>query len=304
VLLAAELEGRFDLKIREALRSGTSKAIAALSEILGKVKALEVSAFLIELLKLRVEFEEESLKGKVSEESLRKLVDSTLSFPSKSNSKFVIIFDEFQETATYKIGKPFHAVFRRITQYQKNVVYVYTGSSIGMMNDIFGNKKNPLAGNADIMSVVPFSEETSKKFLEAGFRSYGKKVNEESLQLFWEGTNGFPAYLNWAGIRCLDFPEKQIRRDRVSYVMGEMVSPISPVYQMVEKQLSKLGRISKLVLKAISQGYTTSSEIADNSPARNIYVYTNRLRKYGLITKSEQGYKIIDPVIMKIVLGY
>ncbi|NYZ74081.1 ATP-binding protein [Candidatus Micrarchaeota archaeon] len=302
-LLSAELEDRPDMKIREALRGGTVAAIAALSEILGRVSALELSAAFADFLKLRIELERERMTGKTPQ-SLRELLEATLSLPAKSSSKYVVVFDEFQETATYGLEKQFHAVFRRATQFQKNVVYVYAGSSVGMMEDVFGNKRNPLAGNADILGVVPFSEETSKRFLKAGFGSYGKSADKEALQVLWEGTNGFPAYLNWAGLRCVDFPGKNVSKDEAVRVIEEMASPLSPVYQSVEKQLGRLGRFSRLILRSMAQGNKTATTIATNVPKTNIYVYLERLRKYGLITKNEAGYKIIDPVIRRMVLNY
>jgi len=302
-LMAAELEGRADLKIKEALRSSAGNAIAVLSEILGRIKALELSPAMGEFLKLRIEFEKGAFAGKGQKETLRELLESTLAFPSKSDSKYLIMFDEFPETAGYRM-ESFHALFRRNVQYQKNAVYVYAGSSIGMMEDIFGNRKNPLAGNADIMDVKPFTEQISKDFLTQGFRSYGKKINEDALQVFWERTNGFPAYLNWVGLRSLDVTGKTIKKEDAEHVTEEMVSPLSPVYQLVEKQLSKLGRTSRLVLKSIAQGDDTPRKISEKASARNVYVYLERLRKYGLIVKTEDGYRIIDPVISGSVLKY
>lgn len=302
-LMAAELEGRTDLKVMEALRGSAGGAIAALSEILGGIKALELSPALGEFLKLRIEFEKGLFAGRGQKETVQELLESTLAFPSKSDSRYVIIFDEFPETARYRL-ESFHALFRRIVQYQKNAVYVYAGSSIGMMEEIFGNRRNPLAGNADIMDVKPFSERISKAFLTDGLKSYGKRINEDALQVFWERTNGFPAYLNWAGLRSLDLAGKTIRKEDAEKVAQEMASPMSPVYQLVEKQLSKLGRTSRMVLKSIAEGNDTPRRIGETAPARNVYVYLERLRKYGLIAKVDDGYQIIDPVIRGSVLKY
>jgi len=303
-LMFAELEGRLDLKLREALGGAASSAIAALSEIAGRVNALEISPVFSEFIKLRIEFERERQIGKPKAESLRELLGSVLSLPSQSESKYVIAFDEFHETAGYKVENSFHAAFRRITQFQKNVVYVYAGSSIGMMEDVFGNKRNPLAGNADILNVAPFSEEISKNFLTSGFNSYGKTIDTDALQVFYKGTNGFPAYLNWAGLRCLDLPGKNIRKDTAIHVMDEMASPISPVYQSVEKQLGKLGRLSRMMLRGIAQGNKTPQSIATSVSVKNVYVYLDRLRKYGLIAKTDDEYRIIDPLIKSMVVKY
>ena len=303
-VMAAELEARLDLKIREALSGGASMAITALSEILGSIKALELSPVFGDFLKLRLEFEKAAFSNKAHKASVRQLLEATLSLPSKTSSKYVVIFDEFQETAGYSLDQPFHSVYRRVTQFQKNVVYVYSGSSVGMMEDIFGNKKNPLAANADILNVVPFNEQTAKKFLGEGFSSYSRKIDEDALRILWEKTNGFPAYLNWAGLRSLDISGKTIVKADAERIAEEMVSPISPIYQLVEKQLSKLGRISRLVLRSMANGNASPSAIKATTPVKNIYVYLNRLRKYGLVSKTSGEFHIIDPVIKSIIGRY
>ncbi|MBN2122100.1 ATP-binding protein [Candidatus Micrarchaeota archaeon] len=300
-IMKAELEGRVDKEVLSRIRGGAGGAIAALSELLGRVRAMELSPVLGEFLKLRIEFENarDSFGGK--KESARKLLESSLALTSASKHMYVVIFDEFQETSSYGPGNAFHAIFRRATQYQKNTVYVYTGSSIGMMEGIFGNNSNPLAANADIMEVAPFSEETSKTFMQEGLEGYGKKITEDALDTVWESTGGFPAYLNWAGLRFLDYREGKIGKAEAEKMAEEMGSPVSPAYQLVGKQLSRIGGFSMKVLRSIAEGGKVPAEIGRRSGASNVYVYLERLRKYGMISKKGGEYSISDPLIRRVV---
>jgi len=35
-------------------------------------------------------------------------------------------------------------------------MYIYTGSAMGLVKEIFGNLKNPLAGNTNFLFIKPF----------------------------------------------------------------------------------------------------------------------------------------------------
>jgi len=298
-VLSPIINKKIKIKLREMLKEGARNFVAVFSEVFGRVKGIELSSpKLLEVLKLRIEFEKEASGKKKEFESLA-LLKSTLSL-AEDTGNFVIFFDEFQDTIKYKINDTeFLAVLRRLIQYQKKCVFVYTGSSIGMMKDIFSNTDSPFAGNADILYVLPFSKETSTKFLKQGFKNYGTNVEPKVLEILVKASGGYPAYLNWMGLRCIDISKKKITIQIAKKIKDEMFSPMSPLKQMIEKQLSKLGTKTRLALKAIAVGYNTPSEISDFAQLSNVYVYLNRLQKYGIIEKKNNKYYILDPLMFK-----
>jgi len=296
-------EKTFGVALKERLHKGFTEAITALSEALGRVTGIEAS-FSRDFLKLRIEVEKAGAVGKLSDEELNELFEKTLELPERLSKevkkKFVIIFDEFQETKKFVLPKKdFYASYRRVTQKHKNVVYVYTGSAIGMIEDVFGNPENPLAGNADMVYIQPFSKEVTKRFLEKRFQKSGKKISLDSINFLYEATGGFPAYLNWVGLRINDlFPKKgEIPTSIVKQAFEDMLSPSSPVNQMVGKQLAKLGAKTKRVMSVMALGFRKPGEIALESGTKNVYVYLDRLRKYGLVQKTGEDFTLVDPVI-------
>jgi len=300
-VIAAEVE-KHNLvqKFRESLKQGVSTSIAILSEALGRIKSIEITSPLAEFLVFRIEMEKTS-ESELRGEKLMDFLQQTLELPEKLGSKFTVIFDEFQETSKYNVLQKgdFHALFRRSTQHQKNVCYVYTGSSIGMMEKIFGDQNNPLAGNADILPVEPFSEENSKAFLTLGLKQAGIKLEEKALNFIVDKTGGFPAYLNWIGLRLIDKGEKNISEAQAKETFDQMLSPASPIYQNISKQLVKLGPLTKKILKIIALGNVDPLKIQKEANARNVYVYLDRLQKYGLVKKRENKFYLIDPAMKK-----
>ncbi|MFH1199878.1 MAG: ATP-binding protein [Candidatus Micrarchaeota archaeon] len=285
-------------QFRESVKQGLSATLAALSEVLGRVRAVEVDSVLADFLRLRIEVEklpESELKG----ERLYGFFSQTIALPETLGKKCVVIFDEFQETASYGIfgENDFHALFRRAVQAHKNVCYVYTGSATGMMEDIFAKPENPLAGNADILRVGPFDEENSGEFVKAGLVSGGKKIDEAVLAKLFEETGGFPAYLNWLGLRFLENPASVITEKEYGGLFDEMLSPASAVHQGISKQLVKLGSKTRKILSVIALGNSAPPKIELESGAKNVYVYLARLQNYGLVKKEAGKFSLVDPVI-------
>ncbi len=298
-IIASEVEKHGVVqRFRENIKRGLSSSVAILSEALGRIGSIEMESPLVDFLSLRIEIEntpQSELKG----EKLLNFFSQTIELPEKMGSKFVVIFDEFQETTSYSILKKgdFHALFRRAVQNQKNVAYVYTGSSIGMMQDIFGDPVNPLAGNADLMVLAPFDEKNSEAFIKTGLKHHGVQIDKKALKMTFEKTGGFPAYLNWIGLKLLDINKKNITQKEVNQAVNEMLGPASPVHQGILKQMAKLGIVTKKILREIALGNYKPPKIQKEVNIENVYMYLKRLQAYGLVKKQDKGFYLIDPVI-------
>ncbi len=284
----------------ERLKKGFTEAISAMSEALGRLKAIEVGTSLQDYLRFRLEFDKTTFHKVLSSEEIETLFDRTIELPNKLDKKCVVMFDEFQDTAMYSFSRGgFHANFRNKIKNQKNVSYIYTGSSIGMMDDIFADPNNPLAGGAEVIYVEPFDKKTSIEFLKTRFNDAGRKITDSSAQYFYKKVGGFPLYLNWVGLRVCDIvgENKTVQLNTARNVYKEILSPKSPIYHMIEKQLVKLGSKTQNVLNCLAMGYRTPPEISKESNVKNIYVYLDRLQKYGLVIKKDRHYELVDPIL-------
>jgi AAA+ ATPase superfamily predicted ATPase len=209
------------------------------------------------------------------------------------------MFDEFQDTAAYLLPRGlFHANFRKLTQNQRNVGYIYTGSAIGMIQDIFGNPQNPLAGNVEMIYVEPFPVETTVAFLKKKFAEEGFVISDKYAERMHSLTGGFPAYLNWMGLRlCSIAKRKEISETDIMTIYDEMLSLKSPIYQMIDRQLAKLGARTKSIIKAVALGHSTPPEMHRETGVKNVYVYLNRLEKYGIVKKEKSFFSLVDCIM-------
>jgi AAA+ ATPase superfamily predicted ATPase len=303
-IIESELRGMGLMqRFGERIKRGFTESISTMAEALGKIRAVELGTSTEDFVKFRIEFDKSTSNRSITDSELEELFESTISLPNNLNKKYVVMFDEFQETVNFNLPRGgFHANFRKSIRDQSNVAYVYTGSAIGMMDTIFSDPNNPLAGSAEIVQVRPFDRKTSCSFLENRFNKADRIISKEVEEYIFNKVGGFPAYLNWVGLRICDLvPEnKKISKNIAEKVCEEIHTSISPIYQMIEKQLVKLGLKTKRVLYFMSLGYKTPTEIGKEVNVKNIYVYLNRLQSYGLIFKNnDNNYELIDPIIIE-----
>ncbi len=284
----------------DRLKRGFSEALVAMSEAIGRIRAVEVGTSLEEFLKFRVEFDKTTFHKPPTKEEIESLFDRTMDLPNNLNKKCVVLFDEFQDTTTYSLSRGgFHANLRNKINDHKNVAYLYTGSAIGMMDSIFSDPNNPFAGGAEIIYIEPFNKNTSVSFLRTRFKEAGRKISEKTAQSVYKKVEGFPLYLNWFGLRVCDFVDENqtVTKAVLMKVFEEIPSPRNPIYHMIERQLVKLGLKTRNVMLCMAEGYGIPSEIARESNVKNVYVYLERLQKYGLVRQDDDRYKLIDPII-------
>jgi AAA+ ATPase superfamily predicted ATPase len=287
-------------KFGERLRRGFSETLSAMSEAIGRIRAVEAGTSLEEFLKFRIEFDRKTFHQSPTKGEIESLFDRTINLPNNLNKKCVVLFDEFQDTANYSFSRgDFHANFRSKINKHKNVAYLYTGSAIGMMDSIFSDPNNPLAGGAETIYIEPFDKKTSVSFLRTRFQEAGRKISEKTALSVFNEVGGFPLYLNWVGLRVCDFVDENqnVTKTVLKKVFKEIHTPRNPIYHMIERQLVKLGLKTRNVMFCIAEGNGTPSEIARESNVKNVYVYLERLQKYGLIRKDDHRYELIDPII-------
>ncbi len=287
-------------RFQDRMKRGFTEALSTMAEALGRLKTVEVASSMKEFIRFRIEFEKSTHHRAITNDETETLFERTIDLPEKLDRKCVVMFDEFQDTANYSLSRGgFHANFRNRIRNQKNVAYIYTGSAVGMMDAIFGDPKNPLAGGAETIYIEPFDKDTSVSFLESRFKDAERKINDDVALFIYGKVGGFPLYLNWVGLRICDFvgENKTVTSNITKRVCVELHSPRSPIFQLIEKQLIKLGLKTRKIMYCLALGYESPPEIARESNIKNVYVYLERLQKYGLVMKSDDTYKLVDPII-------
>jgi AAA+ ATPase superfamily predicted ATPase len=242
----------------------------------------------------------DSLKKGGMREPVMELIDLPQQMAERIGNKIVIVFDEFQYLKLAEQNYPglFH-LLRSKWQFHRDVEYVVSGSSVGMLEDLLYSKDQPFYQFFYSYYVNPFDRDTAIKFLREGFKQEGKEFDDDALKMAFDELDGLPAWLNYFGLKALDC--KRVNKECVDKILKGL-SNDSMIMGLVEEELNKLGKNAREVLlflaKRGGKGRLRGIELTRSSVNEGI----KSLLRYGYVKREERGvYRIIDPVLAKVL---
>ncbi len=212
----------------------------------------------------------------------------------KLSKKAVIFIDEIQEL------EGLDKLIAFAYDHTKNIVFVISGSEIGVLDKLFLPDK-PLFGRlAEVITLNPLSFEKSLNFLRLGFAQEGKEYSETELREVVKNLDGLVGWLTYYGYLRRQYSHKKsleiLKRNAKLLIESELA-------KFLEKKRGEKIRYL-LIIKALKEPKTWS-EIKDYlefklkkkiSNAR-IHNYIEKLLEFGFIVKDEEKYKLADPLL-------
>jgi hypothetical protein len=108
----------------------------------------------------------------------------------KRAEQSLIVFDEFQDVLA--AGSEMDAVIRsEIEQHRHAASYIFAGSHVGMMSQLFASKRRAFYGQAGPVDLGPQRPDDVSTYLEARFRATGREIGT-ALGPLLDVTRGHP----------------------------------------------------------------------------------------------------------------
>jgi len=281
--------------IKEAVKQYTlgGRIIRFVSNVLG----IDENSFIdFNLVKIRPRLKK--FRGEDVSSTIREL--DLLAGDNKRTS--VLIFDEAQELMKVD-GINFSSVFHDIYDYCKNTTVIFTGSSVGilenMLNDLEYEK--PFFGRfIRRIKIERFNEQLSRDFLLKGFAQEGVTVQEDVINDALRRFGGIPGWLTFFGseysfrirhgekqVNVDDIEKKaveEVRKEVKDFILGTQ----SPnMYSVAILALDRLGGKG-----SVADVTNVVSSILSDVPEPRIYEILNRLVNMGFIEKENEEYSI------------
>lgn len=222
--------------------------------------------------------------------------------------KVLLAFDEAQYLRFYgsRGGKDLLAGIAYAYDSLPNLGFVFTGSEVGLLHDFMGidDYSSPLFGRVyDEVEVKPFTRELSEEFLWRGFKEVGLSVSRRDIQRAVDELDGIPGWLVEFGF---NYWKKRNFEKALETTMARARTMIKEELLELEKRSPRY----PLILRAVAMGLSRWSVIRDYVEAKGGPITNARLasllknlEKMGWIRKENGEYRIIDPVVERILRG-
>lgn len=301
-------------RLRVLLRESTSRVISSLSRLLGRIEKASLKletkplTALLEL-HLRVETGEISFKR-----ALEQVLDLPQELAKRNKRKMVVFIDEFQFIADLKVAMPgiLH-VMRSHFQEHDRVAYVISGSSVGMLTHLIGDRQEPFYGFFLAEEVKPFDAKTAAGFLREGFESERVQVDASAIEYILAHIDGIPAWLNYIGAEAVRLLEARKRNKFTKEIAEEIIAKLQTdplVTKTLEAEYAKLEMLSprlaavyrtldekKAGLRPVEIKHWLENEFRQQVPFSRISNSLRRLVELGFVVKSGEVYRVADPVL-------
>jgi len=223
----------------------------------------------------------------------------------EQGKQFLVAFDEIQLIRGEK-GIP--RLFAHITDVNRNVTLIVTGSEIGLLFEFLGfdNPDSPLYGrHYTEIKMRNFKPEEAKAFLKAGFKQIQLSPSTEVIEYAIEKLDGIVGWLTLFGAKCRDY--NKCNKDIIDEVIKEggklaraealKLVKFSHRYGIILNFLAKVRTASWTQIKATLEAHEHHS-----LPNSTIADLLSKLLKTSLILKRNSEYAIADPILTHGVL--
>ena len=225
---------------------------------------------------------------------------------AQSDRKCIIAIDEFQQIACYP-EKNMEAILRTHIQDCDNANFIFSGSGLHLITQMFSEKARPFYNSADIMNLEVIPPDKYTEFAVGLFRKFDKDIDEEAISQVYRIFSGNTYYMQKVMHEAFNqtCPKGKADIAMTGSVIHSMI--LDNDYKFSEI-LSHLSLPQKELLYAIAkEGITrqiTSSAFIKKHNLRSASSVQSAIRKlieYHLVSTSKATF-YIDDQLMKLWL--
>ena len=276
-------------------RSGISKTTTALKDGLKKITGAAKLTAKVQDLEIALGLPSEN---RSDDELLKYALQLPDVLAKKDNKHTVLVFDEFQE-AIRIAGEDTLKVMRSYFQTQQDVAYLFLGSKEGMMNTIFGDKRQAFYRFATILPIPPVSAGAWEEYISRKFVEKKISVNDGAISEILARSGGHPqdTMLLCSEIyyALLEAGEERLTLDFVQLGYARALATLSPVFDELLDDLGKTTH-TRNVMIALANGKRIYS--GQSSNPNEIKRAVDILIAKAIIEKSSRGsYHFVEPML-------
>lgn len=258
--------------------------------------------FKAEQIELRIEF---SKSSQSSITQLEDLLEGLEKLAKKHKQPVVLFFDEFQDVLKMDETNKIQAAIRAVAQHSKFVTYVFSGSSLKMLNKIFDDKNQPLYMLCHKIILNRIAEPFLREHIQLAAKTRWKSQLDESLiAMILSFTELHPYYLNLLCDKLWELDSKPKMSD-VERFWNEALTEnqgkiIADLEQLNSNRIKVLTTIALLgiVNEPNSRVFLDKVKLPLASTQNAVQYLLNQDYLY----EEQAGLKLVDPLLRKFIV--
>ncbi len=235
-------------------------------------------------LKPTVQLDFKLLKVELKREPVR-----TLEKVMKGMGETLLAIDEAQNLNDSRIPGLLSVLYN-----ESRVKLMFSGSMLRLIK-LIERSPQTLGRPIQRMELIPFSEETSRGFLDRGFKECGVPTELAELNEVTRALGGIPGWLSYYGARrCAHSSQSTaLRQVRATArkVIEEEVDRLGPLEQAIVRSLAMIGAGEWKRIMALASSFY-GKEPDRKSLTRSLAALVDM----RIVDKTADGYRLIDPM--------
>ena len=241
-----------------------------------------------------------------SKTDIDSLLDDSFDFPEnfskKHGARMCFAYDEFGDIT--KMNGELIKKMRAKFQLQKNSIYLFSGSSESLMNEIFIDKSGAFYGFCYVFELGPIPNQDFKDYISKSFKQVKIKLSSGVIDSILKLTKCHPYYT-----QCLCKIIYLNIKDKGKLDLNDIKSSFEQILALQQTYLdgvwSRLKHDSMLQLRIClhivgKKDVSVYSSFDDSK--QNIHAALQALIRKGIIKRSDEGYYLVDPLFEEYLL--
>ena len=175
-------------------------------------------------------------------------LESILEYLKSRRGKTVVAIDEFQQIAEYP-EKGVEALLRSKIQFMHNFGFIFAGSRLHMMAEMFHSPKRPFFNSTAAMSLDVIDRQAYFRFAASFFRKAGRTLPEETFAAAYDRFEGITWYVQSVMKELYASEIARPTAKDVSAAVGHLVEENAQTYSFI---LSKCSPGAIELLRAVA----------------------------------------------------
>lgn len=225
-------------------------------------------------------------------------LETTFEYVKQSGKKCIIAIDEFQQILNYpETGT--EAMLRSIIQFLPTVRFVFAGSRLHMMQEMFLSPSHPFFRSTQVMELHEIAENKYLVFANHFFKEQNREMSADDFHKLYSAVDGQTFYVQAILNKIYSHPSSPIDAQLVHDCLWEAIEEQIGAFQFVYGALSEnLAMVLKAVAKEGNVEEPTGKDFLEKNklPSKSSVksAIDSLVKKQLLYKDSNRGYIVYD----------